>query len=153
MPKGQVNFSDWACRSCKKGNLQQIIDPNLEGQIAPECLNKFAEAAYNCLKDQGVQRPSMNDVVWNLEFILKLQDAADNRGQKMELNGYPTSPYFPLIMNDHTNISTDEGFEAFAGSHEVGGKYTSSATSMTSNSDDKLKSDTIFSEILNPSGR
>ncbi|WMV17315.1 hypothetical protein MTR67_010700 [Solanum verrucosum] len=153
MPKGQVNLADWACRSCKKGNLQQIIDPNLEGQIAPECLNKFAEAAYNCLKDQGVQRPSMNDVVWNLEFILKLQDAADNRGHKMELNSYPTSPSFPLIMNDHTNISTDEGFEAFSGSHEVGGKYTSSATSMTSNSDDKLKSDTIFSEILNPSGR
>ncbi|KAH0674213.1 hypothetical protein KY290_015462 [Solanum tuberosum] len=155
MPKGQVNLADWACRSCKKGNLQQIIDPNLEGQIAPECLNKFAEAAYNCLKDQGVQRPSMNDVVWNLEFILKLQDAADNRGHKMELNSYPTSPSFPLIMNGHghTNISTDEGFEAFSGSHEVGGKYTSSATSMTSNSDDKLKSDTIFSEILNPSGR
>ncbi|TMW83946.1 hypothetical protein EJD97_000372 [Solanum chilense] len=153
MPKGQVNLADWACRSCKKGNLQQIIDPNLEGQIAPECLNKFAEAAYNCLKDQGVQRPSMNDVVWNLEFILKLQEAADNRGHKMELNSYPTSPSFPLIMNDHTNISTDEGFEEFSGSNEVGQKYTTSASSMTTTSDDKLKSETIFSEILNPSGR
>ncbi|KAM3286414.1 receptor-like protein kinase FERONIA [Capsicum chacoense] len=151
MPKGQVNLADWACRCCKKGNLEQIIDPTLEGQIAPECLNKFAEVAYNCLKDQGVQRPSMGDVVWNLEFVLKLQDAADNRGHKMEGNSYPASPSFPLIVNGHTNISTDEG-EAFSGSYEVGGKSTSSGTSMTS-SDDKLKSDTIFSEILNPTGR
>lgn len=153
MPKGQVNLADWACRSCKKGNVEQIIDPSLEGQIAPECLNKFAEAAYNCLRDQGAQRPSMGDVVWNLEFVLKLQDAADNRGQKMEGNSYPNSPSFPLIMNGHTDISTDEGFEAFSGSNEVGGKSISSGTSMTSSSDDKLKSDTIFSEILNPSGR
>ncbi|MCD7460583.1 hypothetical protein HAX54_043851 [Datura stramonium] len=154
MPKGQVNLADWACRCCKKGNLEQIIDPSLEGQIAPECLNKFAEAAYNCLKDQGVQRPSMGDVVWNLEFILKLQDAADNRGTgyKMEGNSYPPSPSFPLIMNGHTNISTDEG-EAFSGSYEVGGKSTSSGNTSMTSSNDKLKSDTVFSEILNPSGR
>ncbi|CAN4079481.1 unnamed protein product [Withania somnifera] len=151
MPKGQVNLADWACRCCKKGNLEQIIDPSLEGQIAPECLNKFAEAAYNCLRDQGIQRPSMGDVLWNLEFVLKLQEAADNRDHKMEENSYPASPSFPLIVNGHTNISTDEG-EDFSGSYEVGGKSKSSGTSMTS-SDDKLKSNTIFSEILNPSGR
>ncbi|KAJ8567143.1 hypothetical protein K7X08_019351 [Anisodus acutangulus] len=153
MPKGQVNLADWACRCCKKGNLEQIIDRRLEGQIAPECLNKFAEAAYNCLRDQGIQRPSMGDVVWSLEFALKLQDAANNRGHKAEENGYPTSPSFPLILNGPTNISTDEG-EVFSASYEAGGKTTSSGTytSMTS-SDDKLKSDTIFSEILNPLGR
>ncbi|KAJ8546240.1 hypothetical protein K7X08_018823 [Anisodus acutangulus] len=151
MPKGQVNLADWACRCCKKGNLEQIVDPSLEGKIAPECLNKFAEAAYSCLRDEGVQRPPMSDVVWSLEFALKLQDAANNRGHKVEENSYLHSPSFPLILNGHTNISTDEG-EVFSGSYELGGKSTSSGTSMTSR-DDKLKSGTIFSEILNPLGR
>ncbi|XP_009588433.1 receptor-like protein kinase FERONIA [Nicotiana tomentosiformis] len=151
LPKGQVNLADWACRCCKKGKLDQIIDPNLEGQIAPECLNKFAEVAYSCLSDQGVDRPAMGDVVWTLEFALQLQEAADNRGHAVEGYSYPTSPSLPLILNDQTNILTDES-EAFSGSGEVGGKLTNSTNSMTSSSD-KLKSDTIFSEIQNPSGR
>ncbi|KAF3676621.1 hypothetical protein FXO37_05220 [Capsicum annuum] len=115
MTKGQVNLADRACSCCKKGNLEQIIDPTMEGHIAPECLNKFVEAGYNCLKDQRAQRPSIGDVFWNLEFVLKLQDASDDR---------------------------DEG-EAFSVSYEVRGKVTSTATSMI-DSDDKLKSYTIF---------
>ncbi|KAJ8567153.1 hypothetical protein K7X08_019361 [Anisodus acutangulus] len=118
---------------CKKGNLEQIIDPRLEGQIAPECLNKFAEAAYNCLRDQGIQRPSMGDVVWSLEFALKLQDAANNRGHKAEENSYSTSPSFPSILNGHTNISTDE-VEVFSASYEAGGKTTSSVAASTDSS-------------------
>lgn len=151
LPKGQVNLADWACRCCRKGTLDQIIDPCLEGQIAPECLSKFAEVAYSCLKDEGVQRPPMSNVVWTLEFALQLQEAADNRGQTVEGYSYPPSPSLPFILNDQTNISTDES-EAFSGSGKVGGKSTNSGTSMTRSSD-KLKSDTIFSEIGNPLGR
>ncbi|WMV17317.1 hypothetical protein MTR67_010702 [Solanum verrucosum] len=143
MPQGQVNLAYWACRYCKKGNVEQIIDPNLEGQIAPECLNKFAEAAYNCLRDEGVRRPSMGDVVWNLEFVLKLQDAADNRGHEY------IGPSFPLIINgDATNedeISSDLS--------EVERKLTSHGISMSVSRSAKLNNVAIFSDIVNPLAR
>ncbi|XP_060194595.1 receptor-like protein kinase FERONIA [Lycium barbarum] len=152
LPSGQVNLAEWACWSCKKRNLEQIIDPNLEGQIAPECLSKFAELAYCCLRDQGVQRPSMGDVVRTLEFALQLQEGADNRSH--DVKGYinPPSLYFPLIIDGHASIKTNED-EIFSGSGEVERKLTSDGISISTSRSARLKNVDIFSEIVNPSGR
>ncbi|XP_019241430.1 PREDICTED: receptor-like protein kinase FERONIA [Nicotiana attenuata] len=148
LPKGQVNLAEWACRCWRKRNLEQIIDPNLKGQIAPECLSKFAELAYRCLRDQEVQRPSIGDVVRTLEFALQLQEAADNRGHELEGYIYPPSPSFCLITNGDANMSSDED-EVFLGSGEVERKLASSGASMSK----RIKNVAIFSEIVNPLGR
>nr|XP_008355123.3 receptor-like protein kinase FERONIA [Malus domestica] len=68
----QINLAEWA-KSCHGDEtLDQIIDPNVKGQIEVECLNKFIEIAISCLHDKGIERPSMNDVVKGLEFALQL---------------------------------------------------------------------------------
>ncbi|XP_059293866.1 receptor-like protein kinase FERONIA [Lycium ferocissimum] len=152
LPIGQVNLAEWACRCYRKRNLKQIIDPNLEGEIAPECLSKFAELAYRCLRDQGVQRPSMGDVVRTLEFALQLQEGADNRGREVEGHIYPPSPSFPSIINSHANISTNED-EIFSGSGEVERKLTSNGISMSTSKSARLKNVTLFSDLVNPLGR
>ncbi|CAA2971474.1 Serine threonine kinase [Olea europaea subsp. europaea] len=66
----QVNLAQWAKIRCKKETLEQIVDPNLEGQIAPECLSRYAEIAIRCLRDNRIERPSMSDVVSRLEFVM-----------------------------------------------------------------------------------
>ncbi|WMV17312.1 hypothetical protein MTR67_010697 [Solanum verrucosum] len=140
LPSGQVNLAEWACRSCKKRELEEIIDPNLKGQITPECLRKFAELAYHCLRKEGVQRPSMGDVVKTLEFALQVQEGADH-----EVEGSS----FPLIINGDA-MNEDEIFSDLS---EVEKKLTSNGISMSVSKSAKVNNVALFSEIVNPLGR
>ncbi|XP_027190468.1 receptor-like protein kinase FERONIA [Cicer arietinum] len=74
----EMNLGKWAAHCYKTGILDQISDPYLKGKIVPECFKKFAETAMKCVADQGIERPSMGDVLWNLELALRLQKSSED---------------------------------------------------------------------------
>ncbi|KAH6791240.1 Malectin/receptor-like protein kinase family protein [Perilla frutescens var. frutescens] len=140
LPREQVNLAEWAKFCFRKGTLEQILDSNLKGQIAPECLSKFAETAVACLKDNGIDRPSMNDVVWSLEFAMQLQvsaevrggNAADGEGDRFAA----VIPSQPLLgIRTPNTTTTDEG--TFSRSTEV---TASKSSDCSTSSSDKLMS-------------
>ncbi|KAK6946285.1 Malectin-like domain [Dillenia turbinata] len=98
LPREQVNLAEWAMMWKRKGLLDKIIDPSLVGTINPESMKKFAEAAEKCLADYGVDRPSMGDVLWNLEYALQLQESSA-QGKTEETStiavGGPVAPAIP----------------------------------------------------------
>ncbi|KAL7153257.1 hypothetical protein ABFS83_04G154500 [Erythranthe nasuta] len=73
LPRDQVNLAEWAKMQNKKGSIKKIVDPVIVGDINQDSLIKFVESAEKCLAEYGVDRPSMGDVLWNLEFALQLQ--------------------------------------------------------------------------------
>ncbi|KAL4384634.1 hypothetical protein GQ457_15G002300 [Hibiscus cannabinus] len=93
LAREQVNLAEWAMQWQKKGMLGKIIDPNLVGQIKPNCLKKYGETAEKCLADYGIDRPTMGDVLWNLEHALRLQESGSEEPyEDGNVNGmdYPT---------------------------------------------------------------
>ncbi|KAH7520250.1 hypothetical protein FEM48_Zijuj08G0124200 [Ziziphus jujuba var. spinosa] len=63
----------------KRGVLEEIIDPSLRGQIDSNSLRKFSDIAEKCLQEDGADRPTMSDVIWDLEYALQLQQTATRR--------------------------------------------------------------------------
>ncbi|KAK0573655.1 hypothetical protein LWI29_011548 [Acer saccharum] len=73
LPREKVNLIEWVMRYQTRGRLEDIVNPNIINQIKTESLKKFREIAEKCLAECGLDRPSMGDVLWNLECALQLQ--------------------------------------------------------------------------------
>ncbi|KAK6913368.1 Malectin-like domain [Dillenia turbinata] len=85
----RVSLVRWA-QDCKKERaLHQLIDPYLVDQIAQKCLRNFADLAISCLRENGIERPTMKEVVGKLEFVLQLQVEADAALQSIVMPSGP----------------------------------------------------------------
>lgn len=111
LPREMVNLAEWAMKYQKKGQLEQIIDTSLQGKIKPDSLRKFAETAEKCLADYGVDRPSMGDVLWNLEYALQLQEAVV-QGDPEENSTNMIGELSPQVNNFNQDVNVSSSASA-----------------------------------------
>ncbi|XVF83419.1 hypothetical protein PTKIN_Ptkin16aG0484300 [Pterospermum kingtungense] len=99
--RDEVNLVDWAMKSHRNGKLGEIVDPSLVGQIKPDSLRKFWDITEKCLAQYGIYRPSMGDVLWNLESALQLQ--GNEEKEKSNRNG-ELSSHVSHVSNLETSL-------------------------------------------------
>ncbi|GKD01576.1 putative serine/threonine/dual specificity protein kinase, catalytic domain-containing protein [Tanacetum coccineum] len=94
----------WAQRNIKEGTLNDIIDLNMTSltpcsrkkiQIIPDCLKAFVKIAVKCLQTRPKDRPTMSEVVVDLEAALALQERGEylvrsryNNGEQISSSSY-----------------------------------------------------------------
>ncbi|KAL3523777.1 hypothetical protein ACH5RR_016611 [Cinchona calisaya] len=134
LPREQVNIAEWAMHWQKKGQLQKIIDPHLVGSISTDSLRKFGETAEKCLAEYGNERPTMGDVLWNLEYALQLQEASTR--SLLDDNSANHIPEIPgWIPRADRSADTDD--------IDIVCNQESDATTSIG----------VFSQLINPKGR
>ncbi|CAA0813884.1 Receptor-like protein kinase THESEUS 1 [Striga hermonthica] len=134
LPRDQVNIAEWAMTWQRKGMLEHVMDKSLVGKVNPASLKKFGETAEKCLAEHGVDRPSMGDVLWNLEYALQLEETTS---ALMEPEDNSTNHIPGLALGTFDNsVSMIEG--GHSGTDDDGEDVATSA---------------VFSQLVNPRGR
>lgn len=137
LPREQVNIAEWAMTWQKKGMLDQIMDKNLVGKVNPASLKKFGETAEKCLAEHGVDRPSMGDVLWNLEYALQLEETSSALLEP-EDNSTNHITGIPLTPPEHFDNSTS---------------MIEGVNSGTDDDAEDVATSAVFSQLVNPRGR
>ncbi|XP_042490422.1 probable receptor-like protein kinase At1g30570 [Macadamia integrifolia] len=75
LPEEQTYLAGLALRCQRQRSLETIVDSRLEGNYCPESLKKFGEIADKCLANEVKNRPTMGEVLCDLEYVLQLHEA------------------------------------------------------------------------------
>ncbi|KAK3412022.1 hypothetical protein EUGRSUZ_I00775, partial [Eucalyptus grandis] len=103
LPGDQANLAEWGTKCIQNGAIEQIVDSLLVGQINPNSLRKYGGIAEKCLQEEDQGRPSMGDVLWDLEYALQLQQTVvkremyDDGDQRFINNDYSECEEAPII--------------------------------------------------------
>ncbi|CAA3001650.1 probable inactive leucine-rich repeat receptor kinase At3g03770 [Olea europaea subsp. europaea] len=69
---------------------ESVVDPVINRSGSDESLKTMIKICCSCLNNDPVDRPSIEDVLWNLQFASQVQDAS--RGDFQSSDGSPISP-------------------------------------------------------------
>ncbi|KAK6154995.1 hypothetical protein DH2020_009243 [Rehmannia glutinosa] len=107
-------LSKWARDMFNKGEVDQIVASSLREEISPDSLKTFVEIVERCLRDEPKNRPTMSQVVVQLEFALEQQD---NR-QVLVLNEITTAADdIRPSRNNENDITVTTGQPTMASTH------------------------------------
>ncbi|KAK6129125.1 hypothetical protein DH2020_037129 [Rehmannia glutinosa] len=107
-------LSKWAHDMFNKGEVDQIVASSLREEISPDSLKTFVGIAERCLRDEPKNRPTMSQIVVQLEFALEQQDSR----QVLVLNEMTTAADdICPSRNDENDISVTTGQPTMDSTH------------------------------------
>ncbi|KAL8471776.1 hypothetical protein ACS0TY_029126 [Phlomoides rotata] len=103
----------WARDMFRKGEANQIVDLSLKDEISLNSLNVFVGVAIKCLEDEPNNRPTMSQVLLQLELALEQQDT---RNLAVPLNHTDEVARDVCLSNEDIISSVSDGIsrEAYA---------------------------------------
>ncbi|KFK33213.1 hypothetical protein AALP_AA6G345300 [Arabis alpina] len=143
----EAHLVRWVKSNYEKGTVGKIIDSDLKADITPTSLEKFCEIGVRCVEDRGIERPSMNDVVWGLEFALQLHESSSKKKNAVEFTDMPRGD-----VGMTTTDGEDDLFSTTTGGHVS--KSTDDDSALLVGGDKRSGSSWgVFSEIKEPKAR
>lgn len=70
---------------------RSVVDPGVKQTCLDQSLKTMMEICVRCLHNEPADRPSFDDVLWNLQYAAQVQDAWQ-QGECLSSDGSPVSP-------------------------------------------------------------
>ncbi|KAD4585297.1 hypothetical protein E3N88_22898 [Mikania micrantha] len=104
----QWGLVTWVQDSIKEGNLKNIIDSDIRGEISPKCLKEYVKLAERCLHNSPKHRPTMAEILFSLESVMAIQEKFNNSLQSASrtLFGRMVN-LFPFSSNQENSVQGD----------------------------------------------
>ncbi|XP_030949055.1 putative leucine-rich repeat receptor-like serine/threonine-protein kinase At2g19230 [Quercus lobata] len=96
-PMRNNHILDWVNPLTERGDVQNIVDPRLEGEFNTNSAWKAIEIAMSCIPSLAIQRPNMNHVLSELKECLALEMTCGS-SQRMVTEGNKKTPSIPFKM-------------------------------------------------------
>ncbi|KAM1175847.1 hypothetical protein ACFX13_028872 [Malus domestica] len=76
---------------------RSIVDPAVHKECSDESLKTMMEICVRCLSDEAADRPSVEDILWNLQFAAQVQDSSRYDFLSSNQGSPVSSPQLQLI--------------------------------------------------------
>ncbi|XP_057771179.1 putative receptor-like protein kinase At5g39000 [Salvia miltiorrhiza] len=93
----------WAGNKISEGEVNQIVASSLLDEILPDSLKVYVEVAERCLHDEPKKRPTMAQILVQLEFVLQHHE----NGRIAEPNHVDMFPSNDMVSPANTEQSTE----------------------------------------------
>ncbi|KAJ3684036.1 hypothetical protein LUZ61_013200 [Rhynchospora tenuis] len=95
------HIAEWAREHIESGNIHAIIDKSLEPTFEIQSVWKIAEVALMCVKPRGMERPSISEVLKEIqEAILIEQKAATSRVESIDIFDRKPPGFAPIDISN-----------------------------------------------------
>lgn len=64
----------------ESSELRDITDPSIRGTFAYDSLKTIAQITLNCLNEESSQRPSIEDILWHMQYSVQVQEGWTSSG-------------------------------------------------------------------------
>ncbi|MED6131072.1 hypothetical protein PIB30_006691 [Stylosanthes scabra] len=107
------NIVQWAKLHIESGDIQGIIDPMLRNNYDLQSMWKIAEKALMCVQPHGHMRPSISEVLKEIQDAIAIEREAESNSRDLSRNSFPSSMNMGSMDLGATEsyLSIDESIE------------------------------------------
>jgi hypothetical protein len=103
-----VHIVQWARQRLAKGDIESVVDGNMQGRYDLNSVWKVADLALRCTEQTSSQRPTMADVVVQLKESLELEEGCERlQGSYAGSGGLYAESGDARSQSTHSGIALD----------------------------------------------
>ncbi|KAI6699456.1 hypothetical protein NL676_013780 [Syzygium grande] len=102
-PRNEWSLVEWAKTYIREQKIEEIVDPNIKGMYHAEAMWRVVEVALACIESFSANRPSMADIVRELEDALIIENNASE--YLKSIDSFGGSNRFSIIIEKKAVLS------------------------------------------------